>query len=233
MNPQVNEELIDNLVCGTLQGPEYRKAILALEADPKKWRECALAFLQEQALSQELVNLSQSNIDWQQGPSTPTALSVVSNQQTATQSLNQPKRDELGWLYKLGTLAALLLLSFSVGWIGSSIRDRSALANPTDMPDGSELARKGTTPELTLDQIQVDQVLPSDQFGSNNYSLVGNSNVSLLPIDEKIPPSLAKLEREGRIRIEKATAIMPVECESGTMLVPVQQFRVVPVMFSY
>jgi hypothetical protein len=232
MNPQVDEELIDNLVCGTLNGPEYRKAILALEADPKKWRECALAFLQEQALSQELVNLSQSNIDWQQGRSNPTALSVISNNQTAAKTLNQHGRDELGWLYKLGTLAALLLLSFSVGWIGSSIRDRSALANQTDMPGESALAGVGTTPELTVDQIQVDQVLPSNQFGSNNYSFVGNSNLSLLPIDEEIPPSLAKLEREGRIRIEKTTSIMPVECESGTMFFPVQQLRVVP-GFSY
>jgi hypothetical protein len=231
MTPRVNEELIDNLVCGSLRGAEYRKAVLALEADPQKWRDCALAFLQEQALTQELSQLSQSSVEWQESNfkthSNSNQVSVVERNLVVASSPTS-SADQLGWLYKLGSLAALLLLSFSVGWIGSSIRDHSALGNQKEPTDTSLV----TASNPKVDQV-VDRVLPMNEFGSNNFSYVGNNSTSLLPIDERIPENLAKLERDGRIRIEKTTAIMPVECESGTMLVPVQQIRIVPVTFSY
>lgn len=228
MNPRVNEELIDSLVCGTLAGAEYRKAILALESDPQKWRDCALAFLQEQAISQELDQLSQSNVSWQKSQPDPTALSVVTNRQLIAREQKLASQKDNGWFYKLGTLAALLLLSFSVGWIGSSIRDKSLLADQGE-DTTADLAH---APNLKVDRMSLDQILPATKFGSNNYSLVGNSR-TLLPIDEQIPANLVKLEKEGRVRLETTTALMPVDFESGTMLVPVQQIRVVPVTFSY
>lgn len=239
MNPRVDEELIDNLVCGTLTGPEYRRAILALEAQPQKWRDCALAFLQEQAISQDMVKLSQSDVDWKQVGVSPTGSIVASEAKIVYPAGASQQRDELSWLYKLGSLAALLLLSFSVGWIGSSFRDNASLVeSEVPLDRSSTVADSASHPNLKVDQVLIDQVLPENnlpinKFGSNNYSFVGNKNTALLPIDEKIPENLARLEREGRIRIETTTAIMPVECESGTVLIPVQQLRIVPVLFSY
>ena len=241
MKPQVNDELLDQLVCGTLRGPEYRKAILALEAQPDRWRDCALAFLQEQAIAQELTQLANSNVNWERASQSSQGGTTVASFQRTTSPERSSK--QLTWIYKLSSLAAMLLLSFSIGWIGSSVRGRSAQAQPTDLAGsptttvggsnaGTDL-NNNTAPPLKLDNMTIDQVLPNPGKGSNNYSFVGNNDTSLMPIDEQIPPNLAKLEREGHIRIEKTTALMPVNYGDMTVLVPVQQLRVVPVTFSY
>lgn len=241
MKPQVNDELLDQLVCGTLRGPEYRKAILALESQPDRWRDCALAFLQEQAIAQELTQLANSNVNWDRAGQTSQGGTTVASFPRSASS--ERSSQQLTWIYKLSSLAAMLLISFSIGWIGSSVRVRTAQAQPTDIA-GSPSATAGgtkvgtdldksTTPGLKLDTMTIDQVLPNPGNGSNNYSFVGNNDTSLMPIDEQIPPNLAKLEREGHIRIEKTTALMPVNYGDMTVLVPVQQLRVVPVTFSY
>lgn len=240
MKPQVNDELLDQLVCGTLRGPEYRKAILALEAQPDRWRDCALAFLQEQAIAQELTQLANSNVNWERASQSSQGGTTVASFQVSKSPERSSK--QLSWIYKLSSLAAMLLVSFSIGWIGSSVRGRSAQAQPTDIaggpsatvgsPVGTDL-KNGIGPALKLDNMTIDQVLPNPGKGSNNYSFVGNNDASLMPIDEQIPPNLAKLEREGHIRIEKTTALMPVNYGDMTVLVPVQQIRVVPVTFSY
>lgn len=232
MNPGVDEELIDNLVCGTLSGVEFRKAIVALEANPQKWRDCALAFLQEQALSEDLTQISHSDVDWQQARQNQPWPTTSLKSAMVMSSSNARRGDSIAWFYKFGTLAALVLLGFSMGWISSSVSKPSELFNQSAEPSRSELAIEAA-PKFKVDQMSVEQVLPSSKLGSNKFSLVGNSSMSLLPIDEEIPANLAKLESEGRIRIEKNTAIMPVEFDGGTMLVPIQQIRIVPVTFSY
>ena len=60
----VDENLIDSLVSGQLTGEQYRAALRALDAKPAKWRDCALAFLEEQALQTELRALAQGDINW-------------------------------------------------------------------------------------------------------------------------------------------------------------------------
>lgn len=236
MKSLVDEAMIDSLVCGSLTDDQYRRAIGALDADPQRWRDCALAFLQEQAITQELKELSQANVDWHQTDCNVSTLRSLSISPVASQ---RAQEDEIGWPYKVGRLAALLLLSFSMGWAGSSMRDNSELTNSPPLTDPSTLSPQlaGGAPRFKLDTMSVEPTSLSKnastfKFGSNSNSLVGNMN-TMLPIDEEIPENLARLEREGRIRIESTTAIMPLECDSGTVLVPVQQLRVVPVMFSY
>lgn len=228
MKPPVSEELIDQLVTGSLRGPEYRKAVLLLEANPQRWRDCALAFLQEQAIAEELNQLAKSNVSWHRDSDCVASASVVATEhQPATRHVN---RHRFSWLYKFGSLAAMLLMSFSVGWMGSTVRDRSAQAESESMDLASTSRRSAGSPNLQLKNMTVDHVLPNRENDNNNYSFVGNN---WIPIDEQIPPDLAKLEREGRIKIEKKTAVMPVDYGDMTVLVPVQQLRVVPVTFSY
>ncbi len=232
MQTRVNSELIDQLVCGSLSGAEYRRAILALESDPQRWRDCALAFLQEQAIALELQQLSQSSVQWEVRPSSTPAQTLVA---TVISDRSAAKRTkDFGWVYKLGTLAALLMVSFSVGWFGSSIRSNAVQAGseiPTS-PQMANLPRQGR-PDYKVDQMLVEEIPNSTPDDCNNYNFIGNSNKSLIPIDQQIPASLARLEREGRIRIETSTALVPVDFEGGTALVPMQQIHVVPVTYSY
>ncbi len=239
MNPRVSDEMIDQLVCGSLRGGEYRKAILALEAQPERWRDCALAFLQEQAITQELKQLAATDVNWEID-SKSNSVTVVGTDLVTTTKPSLQNSSLRAWVFRLSSLAALLMVSFGVGWVSSSIRAKSANAEvgqerSTDaaLAVNSSGGSATTTPDLKLDNWTVDKVLPNSKSSSNNYSFVGNKYSSLMPIDEEIPANLAKLEREGHIRIEKSTTLMPVEYGEVTVLVPVQQLRVVPVTFSY
>lgn len=53
----VDDECFDRLVDGGLAAEEYRALLAALEDEPGGWRKCALAFLEAQALAQELSSL--------------------------------------------------------------------------------------------------------------------------------------------------------------------------------
>ena len=82
--PKIDELLIDELVSGQLTGERYRAAFLAFEAEPAKWRDCALAFLEEQALRSELRELARGTINWSEvdcleGAAVDGAASVVTD----------------------------------------------------------------------------------------------------------------------------------------------------------
>lgn len=239
MKPHVSDEMIDQLVCGSLRGGEYRKAILALEAQPERWRDCALAFLQEQAITQELKQLAATDVNWE-SDSKPNSGSALADNRVAISNTPSQENSFRSWAIRLSSLAALLMVSFGVGWVSSSIRAKSANAEVGNLTTSDGLVAttpadgsKSSVPEFKLDNLKVDKVLPNSKSNSNNYALVGNKYSSLMPIDEEIPANLAKLEREGHIRIEKSTTLMPVEYGEITVLVPVQQLQVVPVTFSY
>ena len=55
-----------------------------------------------------------------------------------------------------------------------------------------------------------------------------------MPLDREVPPQLVELEREGKIQLESLDGVLPVTRDDGSVaLVPVQMFRVVPVMLTY
>lgn len=98
------QQLLDQLVDGQLAGEGYRDLLRALEADPDGWKRCALAFLEEQALRQELgVILAPT-------ASAPTAATVAGTQTTACPALPHSTW-RAGWL----AVAAAVLASFGLG----------------------------------------------------------------------------------------------------------------------
>ena len=127
--PKIDERVIDELVSGQLTGERYRAALRALDAEPAKWRDCALAFLEEQALRSELRALAQGTIDWSEGnwpernwtDGSPieSAGSVAANLQPSIENKItslQSKKDWSGSFKTILSTAALLLISFTVGW---------------------------------------------------------------------------------------------------------------------
>jgi hypothetical protein len=242
MKPELNRQLIDQLVCGDLQGTEYRRAILALEADPQKWRDCALAFLQEQAITQELKQLASGGQHWSQASSANLATTQPLSPEPNSSGPNwsQPKWSEQGapladkrsWIYKAGSLAAIMMLSFTIGWLSSN-SGASTTANSQPPENGLVSQNQGTAPDLQLDNMSVQKMLPDTRMVSNNGLGNGNSPWSLLPIDQQIPANLARLEKEGQIKIQSNMALMPLDHDGVMMFVPVQQIRVVPTTFTY
>ena len=58
MNHEQLERQLNRLVDGELSGAEYQRLLESLESAPDGWRRCALAFLESQALSRDLVGVA-------------------------------------------------------------------------------------------------------------------------------------------------------------------------------
>lgn len=216
---QVDDRMIEDLVDGNLVGEQYRTALRALDSQPERWRDCALAFLEEQALRQELRAMAQSGVAW----SGRTVEANSSRRDLETVAVERkfafaqgPKRE--GWWHLSTWLstAALLLLGVTLGWIGSEI----AVTQPERQP-GS------------------DQIANAPQRGSNNRSAsIPLDSVwdqgQLVRVENPLAQRLRELERQGKIRVESVGGFVPLPMDNGSAaLVPVEQFRVQPVTLSF
>jgi hypothetical protein len=212
--PKIDEILIDDLVSGQLTGERYRAALRALEAEPAKWRECALAFLEEQALRTELRALAQGDINWGvDSYADRTTLVVTDRQVTPANKVNTSVSPKLhgsssGFSSMLSTVA-LLLVSFSVGWMGSEVlaeRERSAASD-------SSVSQAAQSPANAAPPI-TSTITPQyvvDQPGA---------------YDRGIPRAIRELERDGRISFETFNVLYPTTLEDGSSaLIPIQEIR--------
>ena len=104
----VDEHLLDELVTGNLHGDRYRQLLHSLEARPHLWRNCAIAFLKEQALTQDLKALAQGDIDWSRAANK--SLPAIAEDDRVTPrtgfafNFGQP-----AWLQRLAAVAAMLV----------------------------------------------------------------------------------------------------------------------------
>ena len=53
-NSSIDWQELDRLVDGRLSQDEYRQLLIQIDADPNGWKQCAMAFLEHQALEKEL-----------------------------------------------------------------------------------------------------------------------------------------------------------------------------------
>lgn len=222
---KIDETIIDELVAGNLNGEQYRRVLLALDNQPDGWKDCAVAFLQEQALTRELKALSVDDEIWNGNRSeaepvaaypTPAALPV------------KTARWNLELATKLTSLAALLLISFTVGWYGSGLLDSGASANSPSagVPDVAAVANSiDATPSGSnlANSITELDTAPRPYSGRDLMSL------------DTTPEVLRELQRRGAIDVESVGGLIPVydEGEEAVRLVPVQQYRVKKKYFSY
>lgn len=257
----ISEQALDQLVAGALSDDGYRSLLLALEAQPARWRDCALAFLREQALEIELKSLAAGDIDWQTSSMAvkPASWNQRSRQaadsqhtcsdqvlpQSASFACNRLIETSSRWL----ALAGVLLIGLGVGWFCRNWAERSSQTQSTGELATGRLADKLQMPELSLpapyskatlvaDSPQTQVALQSETEDSTESNIDMNSvrfaSEQLVPIDRQMPPELRELERLGHVRIETLDAIMPINLDDGTAaLVPVQQYRIKPVVFSF
>lgn len=224
---QIDDEILDELVSGNLRGERYRRVLQALEARPHLWRKCAIAFLQEQALTQDLKALSTGDIDW--SSELRNSVDKATTQQLLSRSPQPTLKNYAVLWQRIGALAALLIVSFSIGWMGAGLRGNGA-GNNTESGNATQAGILGAGSLPTFPSRQAKEPA-GDRAAANSAMFVNND---FMPIDLQVPPELRELERTGRIRIETEDAIMRVRLDDGTSaIVPVQQFRVVPVVYSY
>lgn len=298
---KVDEKMMDALVCGELTGEDYRQTIRQIEANPELWRDCGLAFLREQAVTQAMRQMATQDRLWQpETPSLPESLSESPSESPSESQISQlpagplgePTRDRaskdvfgdstslhpLGsnaasaplshvdsgdtrparavrnwsannrWLASAG-LAASALLGFFLGQFWNQRQlSKERFGKPTELVEASTGSEILTGPFEDSTRAIADAAssrssdanLGSTQesgFNRDSYNKMagyGNYTGQLLPIDLPIPERLRELERQGKIRIDSSSAVLPVYGNDGTsFIVPVQQLQIVPVVHSY
>lgn len=231
----LDEQTIEELVSGELKGERYRAVLKALDADPKRWRDCALAFLEDQALRAELKQLSKGTIQWNRNdditesspPATPQSRLATDSSPQSTGSAgahsgsNQPK-PITHWSSHVLSTAALLIVSFTVGWLGSELlaeRQQGVAPVNNSVVTTSEKSNQAPRPGNAL--VNADQMFVQQpgQF---------------MPLDYEIPQSFRELERQGKVLLESQDGLVRQRLSDGsTVLIPVQEVRVIPATLSF
>lgn len=134
MSPLMNDEQfqrqLNRLVDGELSATEYRQLLASLDSAPEGWRRCALAFLESQALSRDLLGVARDP-----APRWSAMLAAANAPVTPAESARSPmavqkpgnvvdgerpplRRSGDGTLsaFRWAALAASWLVVFGVGW---------------------------------------------------------------------------------------------------------------------
>ena len=95
----------DRLVDGEMSAEEYRSTLAGLDDEPGEWRRCAMAFLEAQALKQDLGDLRESAV-------------CTHTQQAAPAKASLPKASLTFAKYwpMLLAMAASFLVAFGLGY---------------------------------------------------------------------------------------------------------------------
>ncbi len=244
---EINDNLLDELVCGGLSRERLRAIIESLEAKPENWRACALAFLQEQAIAEELTAISQSNVNWESVswdiagknaqdhsiPDVDNATEAATNSDSSKHVVkSNSKLDGLLRLQKITSMAALVLISFSIGWLGKQF--------VLPQSDGQTQTQAGVTSDpgpqqsLAAKQDSPDAPPPGQFIPDAQYAGRAGLEPQVYRLDTALPAEFEALQRSGRVELKTTESMVPFQLEDGsTALVPVQQVRIVPRGFSF
>ena len=224
------------LIDGELSPEEYRALIASLDDMPGGWRRCALAFLESQALNQELCSLSQPNESWQVQPPKKMA------------ARHSPWLRER-WQYWVG-MAVCFLLAFGLGVLMPTFADPRAwleIRHPlmSDKKRESVPIKRG---EPNATQVVAQDGSP-EGFLAGNVQLVldgpeGTSTATNLPVyemqgdlanwlSEKKPALLNEvveaLERRGH-NVERHQQYVSVPMDDGRQaIIPIEGYEITPV----
>lgn len=133
----------------------------------------------------------------------------------------------LEWLTRFTSLAALLLVSFTVGWFGSDVKGWRSTSSPKQEGSvSSQTSASNSRSDVAAANLSDGQ--PAIQSSQLQYVADG-----LIPWQQRPPEYLERLQQSGQIELEFSDAFVPVEYGEELQLVPVRQYRVRPKVFSY
>ena len=235
---KLDESLIDELVAGDLQGQAYREVLRKLDSEPDGWKKCALAFLEEQALTRDLGSLSGDDQIWMPNSESykledKDPAGSGSSQLASVSSLAHSR---LEWLSRLTSLAAMLLISFTVGWFGAGLRGVWWTNDSASSVDGLAVTVPGGASSNSRQMPSAGYEIPDN--GGNGFPAADPARLQyvgddLIPFNQKPPEYLKELQRSGKIDLESFDALVPVYEDDVLRLVPLQHFRVRQKVFSY
>ena len=239
------QRVVDN----ELTPAELDELVEACEQNPKLWKCCAVAFLQEQAFQSELKRVvTQWNRDSGPTVSSFNELSKPHSQtafaQPGSGHLQQRGTSQNSSLLNSLALAASLLLVFLVGWQTSKrfrapvapVAEHVAAAPVTGLkgqPQSDDRIIARQLPGGTNDS-GVLETSPVSAFDSGDMAAPLEEFNQFVLVDKGMPTQLAELQQQGLVRIETTEGYVPVQLIDGnTAVVPIQQLDVRSVRHTY
>lgn len=216
------------VVDGELSPSQLREMVAVCDLHPELWKRCAVAFLEEQALAQEMKSLA-----W------PTA-AVIANETTISTS-EVDRRDERPLAMMTSAhgsakspaskkifhrhillnnlaLAATILLAFVIGWQSSLRLGTKESPALVESPES-----RGHVPDTSLASSSTDAI----EFAFDRPE-------DVVPFDRTIPKELAELVRLGVVDVKSNDGFVPVRLDDGNAaIVPFHRYQVHPVRKAY
>lgn len=242
---EVTDSVLDELVAGNLKGEPYRQVLRSLEGQPDGWKRCALAFLQEQALTHDLQAIAANELRWSAANNSarmnPVRRIAGCSAGGEIAIFQTPGHSRMERITKLTSLAAMLLISFTVGWFGSGLGDLrwnqqglTARGQTTTIPERSgTVTQAASAADRSIDSTNASVYSEAGslvEVDSANFHYAGEE---VIPLASEPPYILQELHRSGRIDLESFDAVLPVVEGDTLRLVPVQHYRVRQKVFSY
>lgn len=206
----IDELVIMRLVDGEVTGAERMEILQRLEQQPGGWRECALAFLEDQV--------------WKQAMALPSA-SVADAEVVALPTAAVVRNESIHRFMNLGTIATLaagLLLAFAAG---------------TWMPKRGT-GGDGGQPSMEIAEAPVPQSKDTDPNDPRFSVAEAADGVSPLYVIDKefwdhetsVPQDFQKRLESIGAKVERKRGLMPVRANDGReWIVPYEELDVVPV----
>jgi hypothetical protein len=239
----LNQSELDRLCDGALSNADYRDLLQRIDRAPDGWRRCALTFLEHQAWHLELQDLHADTEQFEKADANlaeEAPLPVITNRTSLPLAKHSAavgrKWSSQRWL----SVAALLLISFGIGWLSSdrlrglpltnrSINDMArrtngALNHESSIKDNNPMPAEdmqlvwkdgqGQSQELTV-PVYRGQDLES-YWAQNQTSLPGEF--------------LTSLQKAGFQVETTQRSVLPARDRNGKPVVlPVEQLKVTPV----
>lgn len=211
----VSELAMMRLVDGELKSAERAELLKRLESQPGGWRDCALAFLEDQA--------------WRQAMTEPRLPSVSRRTKTVSSAdRSQAENSFWGTLPGFLSLAAALLLAFAVGkWSPSN---HSGVTAPE-----SHIAEQSP---IAVEENGEPRQVPPHVAAAAGAKMFNEQGAPLMMMDQdfwkhdsSLPIGLQKQLESLGAKVKSERGLMPVRANDGReWIVPYEDVRVVPVM---
>lgn len=204
---------LDRLVDGELSGAEYDRLLTMLDHHPEHWRQCALAFIEAQALGGELrIVRSEALVTKKPKVAVAPATSRSSNYKV------------IGLAMAASFLAALP--------VGRYIAPPTPVAVPmvVQQPREDVVLTPDTVAEASPSPLgQVRLTTEDGPIDVPYYSLQDGARYLLDDQSALADSMIESLERAGH-HVERSPGVMPVQLDNGAQVyLPVDSYRITPV----
>ena len=236
-NSTENDPIWERLVDGELSGKEYQELLTSCEEDPRRWRRCALAFLEAQAWGREFRGL-EKDISGYSYNDTESCVRTAGQAGSGTQTLVDNRVSlppvSLGQkrLVRSLTLAACLLIAFFLGFLLPKNSDPIEVASPEIQPNvesfAEELPAQDSLSYITL-VIDGPAGSPQQRFQLPVIQTDESIDQLLSSQSSSIPPALLSVLKNLGHEVHREREFLPVTLEDGrNIIVPVENLRIRP-----